>query len=931
MKTINKILFWKISLIILLVSGPVIVNGQIAGLEDAIGIGSLIKSEDDELIDESEVEDQRFISLKKKEEDKEQELNNKNKFEKPIDLSVRIQPKILNNDLKKFGFDLFLDAPTTFAPVTDIPIPGDYIIGPGDNIKVILYGKDSDVFTVEVTRGGEIYFPKIGPIVVAGLSFTEMKKTVGEIIQQQLVGVRASLNLGKLRSIKVFILGDAYQPGSYTVSALSTMTNALFVSGGVNAYGSLRNIQLKRKGQTIQNFDFYDLLLNGDTSNDSRLEPGDVIFIPPSSKIVGASGEFKRPGLYELLDGEDFKDFVDIAGGLLPTADRNSGQIERILQNDGITMLDVNLTISDIAINLMDGDIVYAHPILNKMDKVVLVSSFFSRPGFYQWVEGMKIDAIFNSYNDLLPETDLNYVLIKRENPKTKEYSAIQIDLEELFANNKENSILLNNRDEIFLFSRKVVEEEDAEEEILEKRIRYLEAQLLDETSLKDNQSTGFLNQSAESLKINDNDTFDIEQDQKIQQRKKYNGLILDSNDKMLVVKDDTVLVIDNDKIASYESQGFQEAKQSQEFIEQTSRRNALYEGNRFELVEPFVEELRLQAKLNQLADIVSISGNIFFPGEYPFTPNMTVGGLIKAGGGFKESTYLSDIEITRQIANDKDFNINRINLTGDNLSTKLLPGDKLHIKGLSQQVKKVEIDGEVYFPGSYYLKDGETLTELVQRAGGFKPDAFLSGAFFQRESIKEAEKESFIQASKLLRKELVFASTRVNELGGNSQQTDLTQLLLVLENDIDPIGRLVLDLEKIFSNKSEDLILEDEDKLVIPRKLQSVSVIGEIYVPTSHLFQPGNTVNEYISLSGGAKEMSADLDNVYVIKANGSVQLAPSKSGFFRSKSGFIESGDTIVVPLKTNQFSNIKAASEISQILYQIAVATAALQSLR
>jgi hypothetical protein len=167
--------------------------------------------------------------------------------------------------------------------------------------------------------------------------------------------------------------------------------------------------------------------------------------------------------------------------------------------------------------------------------------------------------------------------------------------------------------------------------------------------------------------------------------------------------------------------------------------------------------------------------------------------------------------------------------------------------------------------------------------------------------------------------------------LGGTNQQTDLTQLLLVLENDVDPVGRLVLDLEKIFSNKSEDLILEDEDKLVIPRKLQSVSVIGEIYVPTSHLFQPGKTVNKYISLSGGAKEMSADLDNVYVIKANGSVQLAPSQSGFFRSKSDFVESGDTIVVPLKTNQFSNIKAASEISQILYQIAVATAALQSLR
>jgi len=881
MKNINKILFWKNSLIILLVSGPVIVNGQIAELEDAMAMGSLIKSEEDQLIDESEVEDPRDISLKKKEEDKEQELNNKNKLEKPIDLSVRIQPKLLNNDLKKFGSDLFLDAPTTFAPATDIPIPGDYIIGPGDNIKIILYGKDSDIFTVEVTRSGEIYFPKIGPIVVAGLSFTEMKKIVEELIEQQLVGVQASINLGKLRSIKVFILGDAYQPGSYTVSALSTITNALFVSGGVNAYGSLRNIQLKRKGRTIQNFDLYDLLLNGDTSNDSRLEPGDVIFIPPSSKIVGASGEFKRPGLYELLNGEDFKDFIDIAGGLLPTADRNSGQIERILQNDGITMLDVDLAISDIAINLMDGDIVYAYPVLNKMDKVVLVSSFFSRPGFYQWTEGMKIDAIFNSYNELLPETDLNYVLIKREDPKTKEYTAIQVDLEELFANNKENSTLLNNRDEILLFNRRVVLDEVTEVTVTEAN-------------------------------------------------KKYDGLILDNNDQILVVKEDTVLVVDDDKIDSYESQGFKEAKQTQEFIEQTSRRNALYEGNRLELLEPFLEELRLQAKFNQLANIVSISGRVFFPGDYPFTPNMSVEALVKAGGGFKETTYLSDIEITRQIAKDKDFNITRISLTEDNLSTKLIPGDKVHIKGLSQIEKQVEIDGEVYFPGSYYLKDGETLTELVQRAGGFKPDAFLRGAIFQRESIKAAEKERFIQASNMLRQELVFASSRASELGDTNEETDLTQLMLLIEDDVDPVGRLVLDLDKIFSNNLEDLILEDNDKLVIPRKLQSVSVMGEIYVPTSHLFQPGNTANEYIAFSGGTKE-SADLDNIYIIKADGSVQPVRSQSSFFRSKSDFIENGDTIVVPLKTDQFSNINAVSEITQILYQIAIATAAVQSLK
>ena len=924
MNNSNKINFWSIFLALIFLSGPTIVYSQLAGLENAMGISSLIKSEDEMLIEQSEVQDDDFQSSKKKQEKIDEEEKDREKsLKKPIDLSVRIQPKELNNDLERFGLSLFTDAPTTFAPATDIPIPSDYTIGPGDEIKVILYGKDSDIFEVEVTRDGEIYFPKIGPIVVAGLSFKEMKKTLKEIVEQQLVGAKVSISLGKLRSIKVFILGDAYEPGSYTVSALSTITNALFVSGGINTNGSLRNIQLKRKGKIVQDFDFYDLLLKGDTSGDSRLEPGDVIFIPPSSKLVGASGEFRRPALYELLEGEDFNDLVNIAGGLLPTADRDSGQIERILQGEGLTMLDIDLDIEVNSIDLMDGDIVYAYPVPNRMDKVVLVSSFFTRPGFYQWSQGMKIESIFNSYNDLLPETDLNYLLIKREDPKTKEYSAIQLDLEELFEDIEANSILLNNRDEIFLFSRKIIKEELTEEDILNIRIEELENQVMEAEDL----TTA---NKPKPIKFEDNSVVDLEADQLKQQKKKYNGLDLDDKEKILVVKDDSILAIDPEKLASYQSQGFKEAQQSEEFIEQTSRRENLYQGNRTKLLEPFLAILQTQTKSNELANIVSISGNIFYPGDYPASDNMTVNHLIKAGGGFKQSTYLNEIEITRQVVREKDFDINRINISGKDLSTKLVAGDRLHVKGLTQEVKKVEIIGEVYFPGVYYLKDGETLTELINRAGGFKPNAFLNGALFQRESIKEAEVIRLMQAQKMLRKELIYASTTSNQVGVDTNNQDLTQLLTVLEDDVEPIGRLVLDLQSIVNNESEDLILEDSDKLIIPRKLQSVSVIGEIYVPTSHLFKSGNTVKDYISLSGGAKDMSADLDALYIIKADGSVQLASSQ-GFFRSGTDFIESGDTIVVPLKTNQFSNIKAASEISQIVYQIAISTAAIQSLK
>jgi len=185
--------------------------------------------------------------------------------------------------LKPFGYDLFAGVPTTFAPATDIPIDVDYVLGPGDTVKIQLFGKSNAEYSLVVSREGRLHFPKLGPISVAGMTFREMQDVVKTQIEKQMIGEQAVITLGALRSIRVFILGDVNQPGSYTVSALSTMTNALFVSGGVNAIGSLRNIQLKRRGKVITHLDLYDLLLHGDTGNDVRLQPGDVIFVPPLS------------------------------------------------------------------------------------------------------------------------------------------------------------------------------------------------------------------------------------------------------------------------------------------------------------------------------------------------------------------------------------------------------------------------------------------------------------------------------------------------------------------------------------------------------------------------------------------------------------------------------------------------------------------------
>src|SRR5208282_5952480 len=211
-------------------------------------------------------------------------------------------------------------------------------------LNVQLYGNEPATYMLTVARDGRINFPKLGPIMVSGMSFDRARGTIEEHVQQQLIGSRVSVTLGDLRSIRVFVLGEAEKPGSYTVSGLSTMTNALFVSGGVKTIGSLRNIELKRNGHLVSVLDLYDLLLHGDTSGDRQLMPGDVIFIPPIGVTATVDGAVRRPAIYELKRESTAEQVVTLAGGLLPDADAKLGQLERILPSSLREMRNVDLT-----------------------------------------------------------------------------------------------------------------------------------------------------------------------------------------------------------------------------------------------------------------------------------------------------------------------------------------------------------------------------------------------------------------------------------------------------------------------------------------------------------------------------------------------------------------------------------------------------------
>ena len=235
--------------------------------------------------------------------------------------------------LKPFGYDLFdaKNRPNAFATENEIPVPADYVIGPGDTVNIQLFGNQNNEYFLTVSRDGTVNFPEIGPLNVSGQTFTQMRDTINQRVSQQMIGVRASITLGELRSIGVFVLGDVVRPGSYTVRGLATITSALVASGGVKTIGSLRSIALRRNGATVSTLDLYDLLLRGDTRGDVRLQSGDAVFVPPIGPRITVDGEVRRPAIYEVKNEESVAELVALAGGLNANANRAAVKLERVV------------------------------------------------------------------------------------------------------------------------------------------------------------------------------------------------------------------------------------------------------------------------------------------------------------------------------------------------------------------------------------------------------------------------------------------------------------------------------------------------------------------------------------------------------------------------------------------------------------------------
>lgn len=765
-----------------------------------------------------------------------------------------------NGGLKPFGYDLFAGSPTTFAPVTEIPIPNDYTLGPGDVLRVQLWGKENQQLELPVSRDGTISFPQSGPQTIAGLSFDEARQQIKKLVSEQYIGVQASVTLGELRSMRVFVLGEARNAGSYTVSSLTTITNALYVSGGIKRTGSLRKIQHKRDGKLIGELDLYDLLLQGDTSDDNRLQPGDVIFIPPVGDRVGIDGEVYRPALYELKNGTNLQELVNLAGGLTPQAYPQLVRIER--NNDDFLRIiaEANLTTpKGKQAKVRPGDRIEVASISDITGQYVEVKGAATRPGRYAWVPGMRVSSVIRSLdNDLLREADKRYAAIVRTDPETDTVSVINLRLRQALNNpGGENDIRLQEKDQFLIFadegkvSARSEDQNDSERNREEARRRSLEPS------------------------VNGNGE-EIEED--------YSHF------------------------------------------------------SREVLFAPVLQRLKAQAKPGAPQQTIRVTGPVRYPGEYPLPASGKVADAIYVAGGLKDSASLYTAELARFGVNDEgtgETNVIDLDLQAvmrGEASVTLQSRDRLLIKSIPEfaQAKTIELDGEVRYPGEYTIRDGETLRDVIKRAGGLTDNAFPEGAIFTREKLRQLEAQRLREAEERLQGDLVGVQLEGDDFGGqNAERTQQVQDLLEEVQDSRPVGRMVINLAAVVgSDDYQPIRLQDGDTLTVPTIPQAVSVFGEVQFPTSHLHSEGLTVDDYLERSGGPTRQ-ADEERVYVVKADGSVML-PEKSRWFGGRSQQLAPGDTIIVPIDVDRLNQLELWSNVSQIVYQMALGAAAVGNL-
>lgn len=786
-------------------------------------------------------------------------------------------------DVETFGYNYlktYFEGDSNFS---QSPVSESYKIQIGDIFKINIYGKENRSLELQVNREGRLEITELGPLELAGVSYKDARKIIEEKFKNKIYGIKISVLLDRINSIRIRIFGEIKQPGFYNISSFSRITEVLSKAGGVIYTGSLRNIKLIRKDNSKYDVDLYEYFCYGSTEQDLLLKEGDAIFIPTKSSEIMLFGHFKRPGVYEILGDTTLKDVLSFSGGLTAGGYYESIRLKRFTLNGGeIKTLSLKNP-KDLKTKIKNGDILEGLPVSLDLKKSITLKGAVTRPGKYEFFKGMKIsDLIKNVDEELEPNVDLLYALLVRK---------------------------INGKMEVFQFSPQDV--------LKVRKDRYVHDAL---GNLGINSGSG-----------NDESTISVDLQKKAIAYKKGDYGLLEND--VLIFFPSLRQVGLKDKESESESQ---ERLVGEELIKKTKTENKIL-GLRKKLLDPVVQGLKESAVSTDSTRLFEVSGMVKVPGVYPLPKDCTLKDALHAAGGIKEFTFLKLAELTRKKVSEEDhYEISQLSLNLENeqhLKTILKPHDRINFfaKPNWSENMKITLTGEVVYPGTYVFSKGEDLRSVIKRAGGLNKYAYIKGAVFSRESLKKKEQQYLEMLKADLQRELAFMGLKRESALGGSTRISLTDAITIIENldNTEAFGRLVIDLDYLLIKDNNDkLILEDGDLLHIPAITQVVSVVGEVYYPSSHMFLEDKSTNDFILLSGGFKPRAAK-KNVYVVLPNGAVN---AKSRFRWNNrhdvSNVLLPGSTIIVPSNTNYIDGLSVWTAATQIIYQIGIAWQAIK---
>jgi len=783
--------------------------------------------------------------------------------------------------VERFGMQVFLNGTRDLQLLpTDLPVGPDYVLGSGDSLTVDLWGGVARRFYRVVDREGRIDLPEVGPIMVAGKSLAEVQESVQKTLRTQFRDVSADVSLSRLRTIRVYVVGDVLRPGAYDIGSLSTPLNALFAAGGPTGRGSLRILKHYRGNDLVQDVDVYDLLLHGVKGDIERLENGDTVMVPPLGPEITVEGMVRRPAIYEQKDETSLADALALAGGLLPTATLRHIEVQRVVAHQKQTMLSLDIPPDDSteaatkqmeAFQIHDGDKIRIFPIAPYNQDAVYLEGHVLRPGKYSYRDGMKVTDLIGSYKDLLPEPAAQYGEIIRLTLPDYRPEVQSFNVAEALAD-PAKAPALQPLDTVQIFGRYDFENPPQV------------------SVLGDVRAPGTYRTSG-----------DIHLSDAIH---RAGGLLADAatgDAQVFRYMPDSTLKILNVKLS-----GALEGNPADNIM-LSSRDRVLVHRNAAASDPP----------------TVYVKGEVARPGRYPLTSDMRISDLVRAAGGLKQSADTQNADLTHYVWKDDkqvtgeqepvllaDAMIGKPGATPNSSNPELSNGDVLTVRqvpGWEDLGASIAVRGEVVHPGTFGIRPGEKLSSVIARAGGFGPLAYAYGTVLMRPEVQQLEQRSYGELIQRVREQQatlkLTATTATDPDQKLSAESALTQWQSTLDSltSSPPTGRVTIQISSnihTWANTSRDVTVRAGDILIIPKRPSYVLVQGQVYGPTAVGYRPGKSARWYLMQAGGATNM-ANKRGIFVIRADGTV-IGTHGSLWLTgdSLSVALQPGDMVVVP---------------------------------